>query len=125
MGISVMQINLWRSICQQGQRASEHSLHPRRQSENSAVAIPVSNLGNMDYEIPPSKYMTISDEPGRAGNKILASTNFTDAATQVDCLRAIRASGLSQIFPVASYLVMNGRYLVSDGLELKGPKLPV
>ncbi|KAI0118712.1 cholinesterase [Nemania sp. FL0031] len=90
-----------------------------------AAAIPVSNLGGINYGTSYSKYMTISEELERAGNKILASTNCTNAASQVDCLRSLQALELSQISPVASYLVMDGTYLVSNELEVKGPKLPV
>ncbi|KAI1121563.1 cholinesterase [Nemania abortiva] len=90
-----------------------------------AAAIPVSNLGGINYGTSYSKYMTIGEELERAGNEILTLTNCADAVSQVDCLRAIQAFELGQISPVASYLVVDGTYLVSDGLELKGPKLPV
>ncbi|KAI1115119.1 cholinesterase, partial [Nemania sp. NC0429] len=90
-----------------------------------AAAIPLSNLGGINYGTTYSKYMTISEEMEKAGNSILAQTNCTDAASQVDCLRAVDASKLSQIGGAASSLVVDGTYLISDELELKGPKLPV
>lgn len=89
-----------------------------------AAAIPVSNLGGINYGTSYSKYMTIDQELETAGNQILALTNCTNAAPQVDCLRAIQTATLGQVSPVASYLVVDGTYLVSDELELQGPKLP-
>lgn len=90
-----------------------------------AAAIPVSNLGGINYGTPYSKYMTISEESETAGHSILSSTNCANAVSQVNCLRAIEASKLSQIGTVASYLVVDGTYLVSDELELEGPRLPI
>ncbi|RWA13480.1 hypothetical protein EKO27_g1622 [Xylaria grammica] len=91
-----------------------------------AAAIPLSNLGGLNYGASYSKYMTIEEETEKVGNAILASTNCTDAASQVDCLRSIQASELSAVGTVASFLVVDGTYLVSDELELsKGPRLPV
>lgn len=90
-----------------------------------AAAIPLSNLGGINYGTTYSKYMTISEEMKTAGNSILASTNCTNAASQVNCLRAVEASKLSQIGTAAAYLVVDGTYLVSEELELEGPKLLV
>ncbi|TGJ87229.1 hypothetical protein E0Z10_g1524 [Xylaria hypoxylon] len=91
-----------------------------------AAAIPLSNLGGINYGTSYSKYMTIGEEMKTAGNAILASTNCTDAASQVDCLRSIQASTLGGLGTAASSLVVDGTYLVSDELELsKGSRLPV
>ncbi|KAI0455322.1 Alpha/Beta hydrolase protein [Xylaria acuta] len=90
-----------------------------------AAAIPLSNLGGINYGTSYSKYMTIGEELKTVGDAILASTNCTDAVSQVDCLRSIPTSQLSRLDIVASSLVVDGTYLVSDELELEGPRLPV
>ncbi|KAI8949605.1 Alpha/Beta hydrolase protein [Xylaria longipes] len=90
-----------------------------------AAAVPLSNLGGINYGTSYSKYMTIEEELKAAGDAILASTNCTDAVSQVNCLRSIPASELSVLGTVASSLVVDGTYLVSDELELEGPRLPV
>ncbi|KAI3336648.1 cholinesterase [Xylariaceae sp. AK1471] len=90
-----------------------------------AAAIPLSNLGGINYGTSYSKYMTIQQELNTVGNAILTSTNCTNATSQVDCLRSIPASTLSGLSTVASYLVVDGNYLVSSELELEGPALSV
>ena len=90
-----------------------------------AAAVPLSNLGGINYGSTYSKYMTIEEEVEKVGNAILSSANCTDAASQVDCLRAIPAFELSNLRTTASFLVVDGTYLVSDELDLsKGSKLP-
>ncbi|KAI1745734.1 Alpha/Beta hydrolase protein [Xylaria scruposa] len=90
-----------------------------------AAAIPLSNLGGINYGTSYSKYMTIEEEVKEVGNAILTSTNCTNAASQVDCLRSIPASELSSLGTTASSLVVDGTYLVSDELDLsKGSKFP-
>ncbi|KAI1296158.1 Alpha/Beta hydrolase protein [Xylaria venustula] len=91
-----------------------------------AAAIPLSNLGGINYGTTYSKYMTIDQEVDEVGNAILASTNCTGASSQIQCLRSIQASELSNLGTVARYLVVDGTYLVSDELDLsKGSKLPI
>ncbi|KAI0408594.1 cholinesterase [Xylaria palmicola] len=90
-----------------------------------AAAIPLSNLGGINYGTTYSKYMTIREEMEKVGNAILATTNCTDAASRVNCLRSMPASELSLLGTVASYLVVDGTLLTSDELELEGPRLPV
>ncbi|KAI0424150.1 Alpha/Beta hydrolase protein [Xylaria sp. FL1042] len=91
-----------------------------------AAAIPLSNLGGINYGATYSKYMTIEEEVKNVGNAILASTNCTHAASQVDCLRSIPASDISGLGTVASFLVADGTYLGSEELDLsKGPRLPI
>lgn len=89
-----------------------------------AAAIPLSNLGGINYGTSYSKYMTIKEEMESVGNAILASTNCTRPVSQVNCLRAIEASELGGLGTSASSLVVDGTYLISDELELEGPKLP-
>lgn len=90
-----------------------------------AGAIPVSNLGGINYGTTYSKYYTIEEEVEVAGRAILNATNCTDAASQVDCLRAIPAGTLAGLGTVARFLVIDGTYLTSDELPLEGPPLPV
>ncbi|KAK1756146.1 Alpha/Beta hydrolase protein [Echria macrotheca] len=87
-------------------------------------AILLSNLGGINYGTTYSKYYTIDEEMNVAGNAILAATNCTSAASQVDCLRALPVSTILNA-GTARYLVVDGTYLTSSGLELTGPTLPV
>ncbi|KAI1321006.1 cholinesterase [Xylariaceae sp. FL0255] len=88
-------------------------------------AVPLSNLGGINYGTTYSQYLTIDEEMTTVGNDILASTNCTNAASQVDCLRSVPGDTLNSIPYTARYLVVDGKYLVTDELELHGPQLPV
>lgn len=90
-----------------------------------AGAIPLSNLGGINYGTTYSKYYTIDEEMEVAGNAILNATNCTNAASQVECLRAISAYDLANLDTSARYPVVDGTYLTSDELQLYGPPLPV
>lgn len=90
-----------------------------------AGAIPLSNLGGINYGTTYSKYYTIEEEMEVAGNAILTATNCTNAESQVDCLRAISAYDLANLATSARYPVVDGTYLTSDELQLYGPPLPV
>lgn len=79
-------------------------------------AILQSNLGGGGYGTTYSQYLTIEQEVMRVGNSILANTNCSTSRSQVDCLRAIPANTLANLAPVARYLVIDGTYLISDGL---------
>ncbi|KAI2636430.1 alpha/beta-hydrolase [Hypomontagnella submonticulosa] len=91
-----------------------------------AGAIPVSNLGGINYGTSYSKYYTIEEEMEVAGNAILKETGCTNATSQVDCLRAIPANTLAGgLSTIARYPVVDGIYLTSNQLQLDGPTLPV
>ncbi|KAI1104210.1 alpha/beta-hydrolase [Jackrogersella minutella] len=113
-----------------GQSAGAGSVRALMASPRSigkfAGAIPVSNLGGINYGKSYSKYFTIDEEMEVAGDAILTDTGCANATSQVDCLRAISpyvlAGGLSTI---ARYLVVDGTYLTSDELQLEGPTLPI
>jgi carboxylesterase type B len=83
-----------------------------------ARAIPLSNLGGIQYGTTYSKYYTIPEEVSAAANAILNATNCTHAESQVDCLRAVPAYTLSSLSTVARYLVVDGTYLTSDQLDV-------
>lgn len=76
-------------------------------------AIPLSNLGGINYGTTYSRYYTIAEEMAVAGNAILAATNCTDVA----CLRQLPAEKLTS-GTAARYLVVDGTYLVSPELDL-------
>ncbi|KAH6654745.1 Alpha/Beta hydrolase protein [Truncatella angustata] len=90
-----------------------------------AAAIPLSNLGGINYGTTYSKYYTIDQEMAVAGYAILNATNCTNAVSQVDCLRAVSAYDLANLATVARYPVVDGTYLVADELQLYGSPLNV
>jgi carboxylesterase type B len=83
------------------------------------AAIPQSNLGGGGYGTTYSQYLTIDQEVSLVGNAIIADTNCTDAHSKVDCLRNVPAYTLGNLADVARYLVVDGTYLTSDGLDFK------
>ncbi|KAK8090143.1 hypothetical protein PG997_005104 [Apiospora hydei] len=90
-----------------------------------AGAIPLSSPGGISNGTSFSKYWTIDQEMKDVGNDILRATHCTHAASRVDCLREVPVRTLANLGPVARYLVVDGTYLTSDRLQLKGPPLPV
>ena len=76
-------------------------------------AIMLSNLGGIGYGTTYSKYYTIDEEVSVAANSILAATNCTSAASQVDCLRALPATTLTALGG-ARYIVVDGTYITSS-----------
>ncbi|KAJ0116365.1 crystal protein [Diaporthe amygdali] len=89
-----------------------------------AGAIPMSNLGGLNYGTTYSEYYTIEEEVNVAANAILAATNCTEAESQVDCLRAIPANTLTSLSTVARYVVVDGTYITTQNLTLTGPEAP-
>ncbi|KAI1417669.1 alpha/beta-hydrolase [Hypoxylon sp. FL1857] len=112
-----------------GQSAGAGSVRALMASPKSigkfAGAIPVSNLGGINYGTTYSKYYTIDEEMEVAGNAILKDTGCANATSQVDCLRSISPYVIANLATVARYLVVDGTYLTSDELQLDGPTLPV
>ncbi|KAK3391881.1 Alpha/Beta hydrolase protein [Sordaria brevicollis] len=78
-----------------------------------ARAIPLSNLGGINYGTTYSRYYTIAEETAVVGNAVLAANNCTDVA----CLRKVPAEKLTT-GAAARYLVVDGTYLVSPELDL-------
>lgn len=85
-----------------------------------AGAILMSSLGGTNYATTYSRYYTIEEEMGAAGDAILAATNCTSAASQIECLRAIPAHKLASLGREARYLVVDGMYLTNNTLLLNG-----
>jgi carboxylesterase type B len=83
------------------------------------AAISMSNLGGGGYGESYSSWMSLDTAVSHA-TPILAATNCTTATSQVDCLRAVPASTLS-----TGALGTAVRYLVVDGMYLKGDQLPL
>lgn len=112
-----------------GQSAGAGSVRALMASPKSigkfAGAIPVSNLGGINYGTTYSKYYTIDEELEVAGNAILRDTGCANATSQVDCLRSISPYVIANLATVARYPVVDGTYLTSDELQLDGPTLPV
>ena len=86
--------------------------------------IMMSNLGGLAYGTTYSKYYTIPQEVQVAANPILNDTGCEDAKSQVQCLRGVDANTLVNLPNVANYMVVDGTYLTTPQLELRGPKLP-
>ncbi|EPE10357.1 crystal protein [Ophiostoma piceae UAMH 11346] len=93
------------------------------------AAMPMSNLGGLNYGKTYSEYYTIEQGTNRTGLKIIEKTNCTDGGANrtegkstadaiVDCLRAVPPKTMAKLGTVARLLVIDGTYLVSDHLEL-------
>jgi carboxylesterase type B len=89
-----------------------------------AAALPMSSLGGLQYGTAYAKYYTIDEQVEVAANGILKATNCANAVSQVDCLRQVDAKTLASTQPEARYLVVDGKYLTSSELPLKGSKAP-
>ncbi|KAI3399391.1 hypothetical protein diail_7118 [Diaporthe ilicicola] len=89
-----------------------------------AGAIPMSNLGGLNYGTTYSEYYTIEEEVNVAANAILDATNCTEAESQVDCLRGVPANTLTSLSTVARYIVVDGNYITTENLTLTGPEAP-
>ena len=87
-------------------------------------AIPLSNLGGINYGATYSKYYTIDEQLDVAGNTILKTTNCTSAPSQVECLRALPLATLLSA-GTARYLVVDGTYLTTPELLLTGSTLHI
>ncbi|KAK0741098.1 cholinesterase-like protein [Schizothecium vesticola] len=87
-------------------------------------AIPLSNLGGINYGTTYSQYYTIDEQLSVVGNAILNATNCALAPSQVDCLRAVPLTTLLAA-GTARYLVVDGTYLTTPSLPLTGPPLPI
>ncbi|ORY59199.1 Alpha/Beta hydrolase protein [Pseudomassariella vexata] len=112
-----------------GQSAGAGSVRALMASPKSigkfAGAIPLSNLGGINYGTTYSEYYTIAEEMEVAGTAILSATNCTEAQLPLDCLRALPAETFTTLSAVARYPVVDGTYLTSNQLQLRGPPLPV
>ncbi|KAF8585026.1 cholinesterase [Ramaria rubella] len=85
-----------------------------------AAAVPQSNLDGIDFASTYSKYFTPAQDLEVAGNQILNDVNCTHASDVVACLKAISPETLVNLPAVASFLVVDGEFLVSDQLQLDG-----
>ncbi|TDZ18654.1 Para-nitrobenzyl esterase [Colletotrichum orbiculare MAFF 240422] len=87
-----------------------------------AGAIPMSSLGGLSYGASYAKYFSIEEQMDIAGNTVLRTTNCTDAKSKVDCLQRVPAEKLDF---GARFLVVDGKYITSDELQLNGDPLDV
>ncbi|SPO02957.1 related to cholinesterase [Cephalotrichum gorgonifer] len=86
-----------------------------------AAAVPLSNLGGMGYGAPYSKYLSVPEAAASGGAALLEAANCTD----VSCLRKVPAEVLSGLAGDVRFLVVDGEYLVADGLQFSGDPLDV
>ncbi|KAF4898413.1 Bile salt-activated lipase [Colletotrichum fructicola] len=87
-----------------------------------AAAIPMSSLGGLTYGASYAKYFTIDQAMEVVGNTILNATNCTNNRSRVDCLRRVPVEKLNR---GARYMVVDGKYLTSNELQLSGDKMDV
>ena len=86
-----------------------------------AAAIPESNLAGLSYGTTYSEYLNISAEVALAATPILNATGCLNASSQVDCLRQVDPFVLANLTSVARYVVQDGKYIVSDRLQVTQP----
>ncbi|KAF8303271.1 alpha/beta-hydrolase [Clavulina sp. PMI_390] len=85
-------------------------------------AIAQSNLGGSAYATTYSEYLTIPEEAALCANNIISETNCanSDPAAVRACLKAVPAATLVTLADSARYPVVDGIYITSDRLPLKG-----
>ena len=86
-----------------------------------AAAIPQSNLAGLAYATTYSDYLNRSAEIQLAADPILNATGCLNATSQVDCLRKIDPFVLANLSTVASYVIQDGKYIVTPRLEVTDP----
>lgn len=80
-----------------------------------------SNPGGIGDGTPYSRYYTIAEQMHVAGNAVLNATNCTRAPSQIECLRSLPASSLTEALDLARYLVIDGDYIQAPELDLFHP----
>ncbi|KAF4571495.1 type-B carboxylesterase/lipase family protein [Pleurotus pulmonarius] len=86
------------------------------------AAIPMSNLAGANYATTYSKYFTIEEEAAMVARSIISEIGCAndDPAAVRACLLAAPATQLVSLPDVARFLVVDGTFLTSDGLQLSG-----
>ncbi|KAH6672076.1 cholinesterase [Halenospora varia] len=82
------------------------------------AAIPMSNLGGGGYGTTYSAWLSIDAEMSLAGKAVLDAANCSTATSKVECLRAVPAATLQNSQSVARYIVVDGTYITTPGLDL-------
>jgi len=85
-----------------------------------AAAIPMSNLAGLDYATTYSLYYNISEEVSLVADPILNATGCLNTPSQVECIRGINPYVLANLTNVARFLVVDGKYLVHNELQVTG-----
>ena len=85
-----------------------------------AAAIPQSNLAGGKSATTYSKYYSIAEESSLVSQPILNATGCLNVSSAVDCLRGVDPYLIANISTDARYLVVDGTFLISDGLNLTG-----
>ncbi|TVY89163.1 Bile salt-activated lipase [Lachnellula willkommii] len=105
-----------------GQSAGAASVRALLESPKSnwkfQAAIPMSNLGGGGYGTTYSAWLSFDNETATGAKSLLASTNCSTANSQVDCLRNVPATTLSNLGSGVRFPVVDGTYLTTPGLRL-------
>lgn len=80
-----------------------------------------SNPGGLADGMSYSKYYTIAEEMKEFGDAVLNATNCMDAPSQIECLRSLPTSTITNVTDIARYLVIDGDYIQSPELNLFHP----
>lgn len=83
-----------------------------------SAAIAGSNLGGYDYGTTYSKYYTIEQEYQAAGMAVVNASGCDGQADVVACLSAVPPSTLVNQSTVARFVVVDGKYIVADQLDV-------
>ncbi|KAF9555615.1 alpha/beta-hydrolase [Agrocybe pediades] len=86
-------------------------------------AIAQSNLGGFGYAATYSKWLTIEQEYTQFGEPLVQSVGCanTDNKKVLQCLRALPAQTLLSAPTAPRYVVVDGKYITHDELQLGGP----
>ncbi|KAF8148877.1 cholinesterase [Crassisporium funariophilum] len=83
-------------------------------------AIAQSNLGGFGYASTYSEYLTIQQEYSSFGAPLVASVGCANSTAILDCLRSLPAQTLITAPNTPRYIVVDGKIITSDHLEVNG-----
>jgi len=83
-------------------------------------AISQSNLGGFGYAETYTSYMTIHEEVSSFGQPLVTNVGCSNSANVLACLRAVPASTLFNAPNAPRYIVVDGKYITTNKLELNG-----
>ncbi|KAG6919773.1 hypothetical protein DXG01_001612 [Tephrocybe rancida] len=84
-------------------------------------AIAQSNLGGYGYGATYSKYLTIQQQYASYAGPLVSSVGCASSSDVLACLRALPAQTLLSAPTAPRYIVVDGKYITSDELQLGGP----
>ncbi|KAH9479073.1 Para-nitrobenzyl esterase [Psilocybe cubensis] len=83
-------------------------------------AIAQSNLGGFGYASTYSKYLTIQQQYASFGAPLVSSVGCAGSANILQCLRALPASSITSTPNGPRYIVVDGKFITTDQLEVNG-----